>query len=472
MQRYDKYLNYLDNHVLIDAHNRGAQLLITNDSDGQLWHHTFIPHSANRANADLAFGLDTHSSVCKNYEERVSAYLGFKPSEVESLSDCTRISFALPRDKAVLREDANEKLKLNKVTDETLSWLSKNRLYSSKFLFHQIGASKSDILRSDQYRPLNEVLELSDVLFEIDEKHPSNAHKLLQYIQEHPNFIEVLQQKLAPAGVKAEKFRIAGYGRTGVFLETEGGVVVAIRSDAFISNKVAEDNIKPVRQPIPQHLQPLAEFEYDKLHIEISPKLEVMRGPEEIDALKESIENTEHPDSKYCWKFTDTEDRNIGKSTAGTAYVIDGDAVKDDKREATDNRVLKGGENAWITDNGTWSQYEEFKHLHEAFNSPLHQSGGKLSIHGKYQGNENTQLESPSKTPALIALFAGAAAMIGGLFNLKKKESTEPVKEGEEKPKAGFSTAGIIATAMGAAATGWAIYSLVTQRKGAVIEKK
>lgn len=79
--------------------------------------------------------------------------------------------------------------------------------------------------------------------------------------------------------------------------------------------------------------------------------------------------------------------------------------------------------------------------------------------------NTSSQDAPPSKTPALIALFAGAATAIAGLFNLKKKESAEPANEGEEKPKAGFSTGGIVLTTIGVAATGWAVLKLLTQGK-------
>jgi hypothetical protein len=61
--------------------------------------------------------------------------------------------------------------------------------------------------------------------------------------------------------------------------------------------------------------------------------------------------------------------------------------------------------------------------------------------------------------------------MIGGLLNLKKKQSTEPTKDGEEPPKVGFSTGGVIATLLGAAATGWGIYMLVTSGKSQQVQR-
>lgn len=441
-------------------------LSITVDESGQLWHHTFIAKPADRKKADDLLGLDTHEAICEGYRERMVTHVGDGLEvRTESKEDGTILSFALPRDKAKLKEGVlSQNAKgFGDITDETYRWLGTKGLRDSKFPVYQLGEAGCDVLRRDkEFRTLPEVLALADWTFG---KEDSSEGKLAEHLKNHSDFLDELTQRLKVGGIPASGFKLAGRGGTGVFLEAEGGVVVSIRE---IAQAIGE-HTATARQPIPQHLQPLATFVQDGYEIEITPKLDVTKDPKLVDKLSQSIEATPSANSALCFSFTDAEERNVGTSAVGTAYVLDGNAISLFQIDK-DQKTSQSATQEWLNSDGTWKQYTEFKSLHQAFNSPLHQAGGKLSVQGKSFGNAGAA--TSSNRNALIALFAGGAALIGGLFNLKKKETVEPTKEGEEpKEKTSFSTGAIIATTVGVLATGWAVMQLVGNRKEGSIAK-
>ena len=259
------------------------------------------------------------------------------------------------------------------------------------------------------------------------------ATKLIEYFDKNPQAEKEFSDSLAIHGIGAD-FKIAGAGGTGIFLESaEQGVVVGIRGNMLNHVNTLQQPI--VRQPIPQHLQPLANYKVHNLDIEITPKISVSRDLAPVHILKDSIAGTAHSEVGQQWLFRDLEARNVGQSPQGTHYVLDGNAIESVALEKTASSDMAAAGH-WINADGTWKQYKEFESLHAKFNSPLHQQGGKI---GNFQSTVESAVEN---------------AVTGGSAN---KSWTAKVVEAENKTLKSAHSKKLVFAALGTVAVGSAL---------------
>lgn len=449
--------DHLDGHSEIWEFTKGgkgreSKMVMTADKAGDIWYHTSIGEHENGAWLDKSLGGSFQEATMDNYAKRLSEHLGFEPTVSAVKGNRRTLSFKLPKDAVRMSPEklaefleTGNAYNLDCLTDEGYEWLNKEkRLIYSRFPFEQLGAARIDTIQQMPPASLLDVVKREEMIFP-QGGGASRAKTLIDHIQANPDFIKDLEARLEKAGIEP-KFQIAGSGATGTFLKA-GDVVVAIRGDILRDPASVYTNKPQVtRQPIPQHIHPLDHYQHSNLDVEILPRLETDGIHYSAGApLREAITATPHPDAEKYWCFTDSEGRNIGQSAQGTNYVIDGDAVMAFEKKAGGNYGSRGAVN-WVNEHGVWKQYEEFQPLHEKFNSPLHQQGGKLGIAAKV---EETVQEATAKIETIVTP-SSAASHSGGKGFIKAAE--EVAEKGSGKTK--WIIGGVVA---GTAAIGTAI---------------
>jgi hypothetical protein len=451
--------DHLDGHSEIWEYTKGekgreSKLVMTADRAGDIWYHTSIGEHENGAWLDKSLGGSFQEATMDNYAKRLTEHLGFEPAVKTVKGNRRTLSFKLPKNAVSMSPEklaefltTGAAYNLDCLSEESYTWLqNEKRLIASRFPFEQLGAARIDTIQQMPPAALLDAVEREHMIFP-QGGGSSRAKRLLDHLHNRPDFLKDLEARLQKAGIES-KFQIAGSGATGTFLKA-GDVVVAIRGD-ILRNPNALDKDKPqvVRQPIPQHIHPLDHYRHSNLDVEILPKLET----EGIDysvgnPLRESIRATPHPNADKYWCFTDSEGRNIGRSAQGTHYVIDGDAVMAFDKKAGEVYGTHGAQK-WINEQGVWKQYEEFQPLHEKFNSPLHQQGGKLGVaakveaivtpnsassHGGGQGFvhafEEVAKKGGGKTKWIIGGVVAGTAAIGAAIALTRKSHAQRQQE-------------------------------------------
>jgi hypothetical protein len=160
-----------------------------------------------------------------------------------------------------------------------------------------------------------------------------------------------------------------GHGRSGTCLEarTRTNDEVAVMLRKFI----------PIRRaPIPQQLQSLKTFNHGRLSVEILPKLSAKHVDEQaLQNLCDAIRVQTDARGRH-YEITDVATRNAGFGTDNkTAFYLDADAVN--PKKLSGDTACQPPHNAWVAEDGTWTQYNMYKRLHCEFDSPLHQHEGK-----------------------------------------------------------------------------------------------
>ena len=471
-----------EGHVILcyEGRTEPRKYMITTDSNGQVYYRVYFAEEIDFT-AD-ALPHDSKGILVSHVNEAFASYLEMTPVQVEQCGKGIALTYALPIDKCKVdtanlgeiysdRQASNGVGAIDKLNHD---WFASKSLNNYGTLKHHIQQGKDKCLRALQPEPIDRLLQQCMAVY--PSRHQASIFEKFQhYLSAHPDFWRSLADDLSKAGTDAEKVNFSGVGATGLFL-TAGNVVIAVRGNAL---SISSNN-ELKRQPIPQHLQSLASYERDGLHVEITPALTVATDVQVAKDLATSIANTPTGSDSTFWKFDDVEARNVGTSPQGTAYVLDGNAVELWKKEdytysSPPNLADRQEPTDWLMSDGTWKQYEEFKSLHEAFNSPLHQAGGRFGAEaGKNKNTPPETLPEPTKQPseadkpsqigAIVALFAGAAATIAGLLNLKKRKPDEKQDKNasQETEKTSFNVGAAILTTVGAFATGWAVYSLVS----------
>lgn len=159
-----------------------------------------------------------------------------------------------------------------------------------------------------------------------------------------------------------------GCGRSGICLEarTQTGEDIAIMLREFM----------PIRRaPIPQQLQPLKTFRHGQLSVELLPKLSTKLVSEDKLRILDDAISRQGDARANAYRVTDSATRNagFGKDNA-TLFYLDADAINPAKESSTPPLMPP---NAWVSENGTWTQYTMYKALHILFDNPLHQHEGK-----------------------------------------------------------------------------------------------
>ena len=226
-------------------------------------------------------------------------------------------------------------------------------------------------------------------------------------LDKNPKTLEKIESELAKGGLT--NFRYLGFGKTGICLEAE---MQTGKKVAVMLRKGVLANLK--RMPIPHHLQPLHSFQADGFHVEVTPKINSKAASvDHLHELKTAIAcHTDMHGGKYA--VSDSVVRNIGLSEHGTSYYLDGDGI---------DKVASGGgkpampsnpDLRWVESDGTWKQYKEFEAEHKMFNSPLHQSGGKI-----IPAAEMAETKTPSAQPIVKTTPAAAPPPIAPMTSVE-----------------------------------------------------
>jgi hypothetical protein len=358
--------------------------MLSLDANGHFWQHVYVPYAEHTESLQNMTGLDINSAIAEHFRERVSALLEAEPTEVSQHEQGTYMKFALPPDIVALESPGAQPRLPNGYSMMDMTKAGRTYLYDKDLFSHNfvvmLHDAKVDVIRKNiNLLELHTLSEVSEMLIN-NAPHIQTPLSITKLITQYPEIEEVLRDKLASFGIEAQHFHLAGTGATGVFLVPDGtDIVIAIRGDTIASEERTYEEAL-VRQPIPQHLQPLYETTYQDLDIEITPRLQPTLEMKEIQHLIDSIATTPHLENNKIWNFMDTGVRNIGMSAQGTAYVLDGNAITVKERDMDTPSIHINGHQDWVNSDGTWKQYQEFEYLHEAFNSPLHQAGGTLSL--------------------------------------------------------------------------------------------
>lgn len=500
----DPFFSSVGDRVILfcEGHNNLYRHMITSDMDGQAYYHAYLKTLAfDHLSEQLPDAIDFNQEIANRVNLEFADRFGLEPCALQPIEGGIMLSYPLPRDKFIvhpdkfddpIREDRTLLAGLNVVDDSCWRWIQNKRVNNYDGLKLPIARAKDSLLRELPESSLEDVIKRYQDFY-TGNRSNNIFSRLNHFLEENEDFLPTLSKELEEKGIDSNKLVFAGYGATGVFLRA-GDVIIGIRGPQL--DRRDEDTIRVARQPIPQHLQPLASYSYGSIQVEITPALQPCTDKKALRDLSKSIHQTPAPDPQSFWCLTDSALRNVGLSDTGTAYVLDGDAIE----LLTDDNTIHNPPKEhhvpsdWLTDSGVWKQYEEFQSLHKAFNSPLNQNNGLLSgkeapqiisldAHAQTRAtssdaadmtdpdasrrdNEPSAEETPSpaksNTPAILALFAGATATVTGLLGLKKKQRDPSEKDEAETKNRPFSTTGIVLTAVGAIASGWAVYHLIS----------
>ncbi|MDG1287485.1 MAG: hypothetical protein P8P30_07970 [Rickettsiales bacterium] len=208
---------------------------------------------------------------------------------------------------------------------------------------------------------------------------------LLKKLSDSPETVDEIVAGVLPEGVKIPeggvKFSLAGTGRSGIFLKTDipehGEIVVGLRTG------------RTVRAMNPTQLQALKQFKAGEFWIEVSPALDTKRTtPEHLSELKHGTSSYVSPKGQKYY-INDPEVRNIGLAANGKPYYLDGDGISPDG-EANPAAYQGVVQTQWVREDGSWEQYHDFQAMHQTYDSPLHQQGGKLTSAEKASAPTNT----------------------------------------------------------------------------------
>ncbi|MDG1287882.1 MAG: hypothetical protein P8P30_10045 [Rickettsiales bacterium] len=217
---------------------------------------------------------------------------------------------------------------------------------------------------------------------------------LLKKLSDSPEVVNEIVSGILPEGVKIPeggvKFSLAGTGRSGIFLKTDipehGEVVVGLRTGRTAKAMSATQ------------LQALKQFKAGDFWIEISPALDTKKTtPDHLEELKSGTRAYTSPEGQKYY-INDPKVRNIGLTESGRPYYLDGDGIS---HEGTaDPEAYQGSvQTQWVREDGTWEQYHDFQAMHQAYDSPLHQQGGKRSpTKAEVNVNENPALSTATLT--------------------------------------------------------------------------
>lgn len=182
-----------------------------------------------------------------------------------------------------------------------------------------------------------------------------------EVLRQNPAMYAQITNELESRGITS--FRYLSNGRSGIFLETNTGEVLAIRSGVF----------RGVTRPqLPQQLQPLYQFQVNGLNIEVLPQLDTTRvTPEHLATLKDSIAQMPLAPNGEEYYIDDAALRNIGLDARGTPYYLDGDGMA--TRPVSDPGKPRGTADLspWVNPDGSWRQYTDNAQRYAEFGGPV-----------------------------------------------------------------------------------------------------
>ena len=221
----------------------------------------------------------------------------------------------------------------------------------------------ADELSQGKLRPLVESLTHAGAAFKAADEH-EEFEVLANELTKDPQALKEIEDELAKGG--STSFRFVGKGKGGIYLEGNNGLVIGIR-----------DHV-PERIMIPHNIQPLHGFKKGGFGFEILPRLDVDSVEHsDLHQISHGVKTFASPKGAR-FEVNDPELRNIGRAPDGIAYYLDRDGINRSHEKGVP--TLPHEASHWVRPDGTWSQYHAYREQHEAFNSPLHQGGGKLDI--------------------------------------------------------------------------------------------